>query len=148
LRFRGEALGEQGLRAAAAREGLLETPEVRLALACARRLASGRDTLAAAEIAHLCDPAGAGAWLAVRLADQATPLDPRVERLDATQLRAADLTPAAALDEALTEAGVLPVVSAWPNPAQRFANIEALFACATRYEDTCRTARRAGSSRG
>jgi ATP-dependent helicase/nuclease subunit A len=143
-----EALRAQGLRAAAAREGLLETPEVQLALACLRRLASGGDSLAAAEIAHLCDPAGGGGWLAMRLADRTADLDPRVTRLDAARPRAADLPPVASLGEALAEADVLRVVSAWPDSAQRLANIEALFAYAGQYEHACRSARGAATPGG
>ena len=143
-----EALRAQGLRAAAPRGGLLETPEVRLALASLRRLSSGADSLAAAEIAHLCDPAGRGAWLATRLADRDAVLDPRIARLDAARKAAANLSPRLALSEALAEADVLRVVSAWPDDAQRLANIEALFACATQYEEACRRARRAGTPGG
>ena len=62
--------------------------------------------------------------------------------------RARDLAPVAALGEALAEAGVLRVVSVWPDPAQRLANIEALFACATQYEEACRRARSAATPGG
>jgi ATP-dependent exoDNAse (exonuclease V) beta subunit len=143
-----EALQACGLRVAAARDGLLDTPEVRLACACLRRLASGRDALAAAEIAHLCDPAGSGAWLIQRLADPAAVLDARVGLLDAARARDLDLSPAAALSEAIAVAGVLPVISAWPDPAQRLSNIEALFVLATQYQETCRTLRRAATAGG
>jgi ATP-dependent exoDNAse (exonuclease V) beta subunit len=136
-----KALQVQGLRVAAERGGLLETPEVRLALACLRRLTSGYDTLAAAEIAHLCDAAGKGDWLRARLTDRAIELDPRVTLLDTVRPNAADLSPFAALGEALAVAGVLRVVAAWPDPAQRLANIEALFGCATEYQEACRRTR-------
>jgi ATP-dependent helicase/nuclease subunit A len=143
-----EALRSHGVRAAADRDGLLETPEVQLALACLRRLSSGADSLAAAEIAHLCDPAGAGAWLGVRLADPAADLDPRVARLDDARARSHDLAPVAALGHALAEAGVLQVVAAWPDAAQRLGNIEALFAATGHYQDACRIARSAATSGG
>ena len=143
-----EALQAQGVRAAAARDGLLETPEAQLAIACLRRLTSGGDSLAAAEIAHLCDPAGNGEWLGVRLKDRAADLDPRVTLLDQARPHGVDLPPVAALGEALAEADVLRVVSAWPDPAQRLANIEALFACAAQYEEACRSARSAATPGG
>ena len=143
-----EALRTQGLRAAATRDGLLETPEVRLALACLRRLTSGYDSLAAAEIAHLCDAAGKGDWLRVRLTDRTAELDPRVSLLDTARLRASDLAPVAALGKAVAEAGVLRVIAAWPDPAQRLANIEALFGRATEYQEACGRARNAATPGG
>ena len=46
-----------------------------------RRLCSSWNSLAAAEIVHLCDPEAAGTWLGEYLLGQAEP-DARVARLD------------------------------------------------------------------
>jgi ATP-dependent helicase/nuclease subunit A len=139
------ALGKRGLEVAAARGGLLETPEVSLALACLRRLADPRDNLAEAEIVHLAS--GDGAWLDKLLAKR--PLaDVRVAALDALQADLSGLPPSAALEVALSAAEIMPLLARWPSPRQRLVNIEALFGEAKAYEDTCNNLHRAATVGG
>ncbi len=57
----------RGVPTGYARVGLVETPEVTLALACLRRLADATDTAAAAEILSLEGGVDAEAWLGERL---------------------------------------------------------------------------------
>ncbi len=138
-------LGRRGVEVAAARGGLLETAEIRLALACLRRLADPRDNLAEAEIVHLAG--GDGAWLDKLLAQQ--PLaDARVAALDALQTDLAGLPPSAALEVALSAAEIMPLLARWPASRQRLANIEALFGEAKAYEDACNNLHRAATVGG
>ena len=138
-------LGRRGVEVAAARDGLLETPEIRLALACLRRLADARDNLAEAEIVHLAG--GDEAWLDKLLAKQ--PLaDTRVAALDALQADMAGFPPSAALEVALSAAEIMPLLARWPAPRQRLANIEALFGEAKAYEDACNNLHRAATVGG
>jgi ATP-dependent exoDNAse (exonuclease V) beta subunit len=136
-------LGVRGVEVTAQRDGLLTTPEIRLALACLRRLADARDTLAAAEIAHL---AGHD-WLSEAVRTQAITC-PNVAALDDAPEDARALPPLAALDEALARAEVLPLITCWPGARQRLANIEALRAQAQVYEEQCRSLRQAATSGG
>jgi len=138
-------LGRRGVEVAAARDGLVDTPEIRLALACLRRLADPRDSLAEAEIVHLAG--GDEEWLDKLLAKQ--PLaDARVAALDALQADMAGLPPSAALEVALSAAEVMPLLARWPAPRQRLANIEALFGEAKAYEDACNRLHRAATVGG
>ena len=139
------ALGRRGVEVAAARGGLLETPEVSLALACLRRLADPSDNLAEAEIVHLAG--GDEAWLGKLLAKQ--PLaDARVAALDALQVDLAGLPPSAVLEVALSAAEILPLLARWSAPRQRLANIEALYGEAKAYEDACNNLHRAATAGG
>ena len=135
-----EALGAQGVEVAARRGGLLDRPEIRLAMACLRRLADARDTLAAAEIAHLTGQD----WLGAVLSTGAIS-NPRVAALDEP---APSLPPLAALDEALARAEILPIIMQWPQPRQRLANIEALRVEAATYEAQCQSLRQAATPGG
>ncbi|MBB5374453.1 UvrD-helicase domain-containing protein [Acidocella aromatica] len=137
------ALNAHGVEVTAQRDGLLVTPEVRLALACLRRLADTRDTLAAAEIAHLSGQN----WLSEAVSAQ-TITSPRVAALDDAPEDACGLPPLAALDEALARAEILPLITRWPGARQRLANLEALRAAAQTYEDHCRSLRQAATAGG
>ncbi|OYV40915.1 MAG: hypothetical protein B7Z80_03305 [Rhodospirillales bacterium 20-64-7] len=139
------ALGQRGVEVAAARGGLLETPEVSLSLACLRRLADPRDNLAEAEIVHLAG--GDEEWLDKLLAKQKL-TDARVAALDALQTDLAGLPPSVALQVALSAAEIMPLLARWPAPRQRLANIEALFGEAKAYEDACNNLHRAATVGG
>ncbi|OYV36838.1 MAG: hypothetical protein B7Z80_14460 [Rhodospirillales bacterium 20-64-7] len=136
-------LGARGVEVTAQRDGLLTTPEIRLALACLRRLADARDTLAAAEIAHLTGQD----WLTEAVRTQAI-TGPNVTALDDAPDETGGLPPLAALDEALARAEVLPLITRWPGARQRLANIEALRDQAQAYEDQCRSLRQAATPGG
>ncbi|NNM61114.1 MAG: UvrD-helicase domain-containing protein, partial [Steroidobacteraceae bacterium] len=61
-------LRSRNIAAATAQPGLLQCPEIVLALACLRRLNDERDTIATAEIVSLADCEDPDRWLAERLA--------------------------------------------------------------------------------
>lgn len=136
-------LGERGVEVTAQRDGLLSTPEVRLALACLRRLADQRDSRAGAEIAHLSGQD----WLREVVSTQ-TLTSPRIAVLDAAPEDTRGLPPLAALDEALARAEIFSLITSWPGPRQRLANLEALRAQAQAYEDQCRSLRQAATPGG
>jgi ATP-dependent helicase/nuclease subunit A len=136
--------------------GLLSTPEVRLAMACLRRMADANDTLATAEIIALESEHASEHWLNDRLEYlNAHPEDrggrnwglvpPLVNRtvvaLDEAQARLHQLAPAEALDVALGTGNVFATVSGWGSSqhqsAQRRANLETLRGLVLQYERSC-----------
>lgn len=166
------ALRARGIPAKVSLAGVTLTPEGVLARAALALLADPRDGVAALEVAWLggapsSDPDG---WLSRRLlevfawrvaADAAVkngerpppaPLafadDARVAGLRNAVASAERLSPAQALDLALRTAGVAELVRAWPEPAQRLANLEALRAEAAAYEQLCEAQRSAATMLG
>lgn len=142
-----QALSARGLGVATERGGLLGTPEIRLTLAVLRRFADGRDRLAAAEITHLTDPSGDGGWL-TGMIQGGEPDDPRLAAIDGAREAFGALPPVAALGELIGLARLMPVFAAWPNPAQRFANLDAIHIAAVDYEEESREAARAATVQG
>jgi hypothetical protein len=71
-----------------------------------------------------------------------------VAALRALHDNSAGLAPAEALDKAVAAAGLLELLRTWPDPAQRFANVEALRGAARSYEELCRVRRSAGTVTG
>ena len=151
-------LSARGVSVNLEQAGLLTTPEVRFALACLRRLADPQDTLATAEIIALGGSLPAEEWLASRLEYLATRKKgqdkggdnwgvnephnhPIIAGLEAARPKLNVLTPAEALDLALSLADAPGVVSAWgSNPgqaSQRRANLEALRILCREYESNC-----------
>jgi ATP-dependent exoDNAse (exonuclease V) beta subunit len=166
------ALRARGLRAKVSLAGVTLTPEGILVRAALALLADPRDGVAALEVAWLggvpsADPDG---WLSRRLLEVSAwraaakaaekkgerpppaPLafedDPRVAGLRKAVAAAERLSPAQALDLALRTAGVAELVRAWPEPAQRLANLEALRAEAEAYERLCEAQRSAATMLG
>jgi len=155
------ALSARGCPVTLAENGLLRTPEARLALACLRRLADPGDTLASAEIIALEGEHTPEEWLQNRLEFVARQQDQEgrdgVDRwglaepflksslaaLERARGHLKIFSPTEAFDAALLAADVLGTVSAWgPTPvrsAQRRANLEALRALLATYEQACAT---------
>lgn len=150
-----EALRSLGVPVALAAPGLLATPEACLGLACLRRLADPKDSLAAAEIVALTGGGDIGPWLENRLAYVAGPLategaqdrwgleapfvHPVLLALEARRASLKVWSPAEALSAALEAADAFRAVSAWGPDAgraeQRRANLEALRALVGAYEE-------------
>lgn len=147
----------RGLSVNLEQAGLFATPEVRFALACLRRLADPQDSLATAEIIALSGSLSPETWLTQRLDYLAnykkTPGQagdnwgvssphphPLIMALEAARPRLNVLTPAEALDLALSLADAPAVVSAWGfnngQASQRRANLEALRILCREYEAT------------
>jgi ATP-dependent exoDNAse (exonuclease V) beta subunit len=151
-----EKLTQRGYSVTLSQNGLLTTPEARLALACLRRLADPTDSLASAEIVALEAAQQPEEWLENRLEyvtrhRQETErigndrwglegdfVHPAIVALEQARARLNVLSPSEALDVALHNGGVFASVSAWgattTRALQRRANLESLRAIAAKYE--------------
>ena len=153
LKTLANACTQAGLAVSYKRPGLLATPECTLALACLRRMADPRDTLASAEIRTLADGHPVEQWLPERLVQlqeaQRTILwgetgdnaSARLQALAEGRRILETLTPVEALDEAIERGDLRRVINQWgPNAQrarQRAANIDALCALAQEYQQHC-----------
>jgi ATP-dependent exoDNAse (exonuclease V) beta subunit len=156
-----EALRARGIPAKVSLAGVTLTPEGVLARAALALLGDPHDGVAALEVGWLGGAASGDpdAWLSRRLLEVsawraaaesakakgerapalALPFgdDPRIAGLRSAVAAAERLSPAQAFDLALRTAGIPALVRAWPEPAQRLANLEALRAEALAYEQLC-----------
>jgi ATP-dependent helicase/nuclease subunit A len=158
------AIAAAGIPIQMARSGLLGTPEACLALACLRRMADPRDTLASAEIIALSDCAEPEAWLKNRLkylqSERPGHLwgedkgfeHPVIQALAEHRDRLQHLTPSEAVAYSINVSDLRRIVTAWgPNQwkvRQRLQNLDALSAFAREYEAHCRTQRRSATIAG
>jgi ATP-dependent exoDNAse (exonuclease V) beta subunit len=147
------ACAKAGIPVAFKRPELLKTPEGALAMACLRRLADPRDTLASAEIRTLTKSDSPEAWLAERLEFLAAEKEhwkwgeagqgalQEIVALAEAQSQVAVLTPTEALELALRKGGVREAAIAWgptaDNARHRLRNIDLLIEYARTYEDQC-----------
>ncbi|MFT4691726.1 MAG: ATP-dependent helicase/nuclease subunit A [Limisphaerales bacterium] len=150
-----QALSKRGIAVSLSAPGLMDTPEVSLALAGVRMITDQQDTLARAEVLSL----GLGQPLEQVLADriayvQSLEKGARDEwglagdsanevlpALFAERGRTSIDSPSAILDRAMTVGQIWETVSQWgPDPvraAQRRANLEALRGLCRQYEESC-----------
>ena len=154
-----EALHRAGLKAAISRAGLLETPEVKLALACLKYLLTASDSLSVAEIllltgvmdletlvdnrveylAALHDTGMyAGAWGDAAILRQLNDLRPRTADLSASEI----------LNLVLDELDLRRFAVQLGNPAQRLDNLDRLRRYALDYESACQRLHSAASLGG
>lgn len=151
-----EALHRAGLRASIARNGLFQTAEAKLVLACLRYLLNREDSLSVAELMLLAsqtplediieqrfDHLEAGAteseWGAK---------DPFLQDLSALRQRTAEHSATELLNMLLEEMDLRRKVLRLGNGRQRLANIEALRKLAVDYEDRCNRLHAAASLGG
>lgn len=144
------ALSWRGIRVAVERTGLLDQPEVELALAALRWVTDPTDSLALAEIARLaCDD---DVWLAAAFeADSATALEvcvPFAGRLRDMRALAPQLTPAEMFDGVLYVEGLLATIGRWGLMEQRLANLEAVRSLLDAYQEEQRSERQAATLSG
>jgi ATP-dependent helicase/nuclease subunit A len=158
------ALFARGARATLAQAGLLATPEGTLVDAAIRALVDPRDELARATLEALTgfDGKDPDTWLdarmgeatarrsaredgEVRLAPSSSMYVARLEQL-ASELEGA--APSEALDRVLTVLDVAAIACRWPGPDQRLANLDALRAMASAYEERCAREREASTLAG
>ena len=132
------------------RAGLLKTPEAGLALACLRRLADARDTLATAEIRALTSGQSAEDWLGDRLrylksdkpgSEWSEEAISALGELALQRQRLKFMMPPETFQQAIVVANVRDEVVRWCRGAfdvqQRLANIDALLSLAELYIDQC-----------
>ena len=147
------ACANAGIPVAFKRPGLLKTPEGALGLACLRRVADRRDTLASAEIRTLVTSESPENWLEERITflqgegtshewgeygDRALPA---LAALADVRKQVSLLTPREALELALSAGGVREAAISWGPTADharhRLRNVDLLLEYAATYEDQC-----------
>jgi ATP-dependent exoDNAse (exonuclease V) beta subunit len=143
----GQALSAIGVRVAVERAGLLNQPEVELALAALRWVADPNDLLAAAELARLCTDGNSwfeAAFAAVNTAAIEACI-PFAESLRYIRGSSPQLTPAEMLDAVLHAPGLLALIGRWGAIEQRLHNLEAVRNLVNVYQDERRTERQAAT---
>ncbi len=144
------ALSVRGVRVAVARQGLLDQPEIELALAALRWVADPSDSLASVEIARFT--VDDESWLTAAFeadAEQAiADCIPFSDALRAIRDSVFQLTPAEALDAVLHVEGLPDLIGRWGDIEQRLHNLEALRKLAETYQDECRADRQAATLTG
>lgn len=144
------ALSRRGIRVAVERSGLLDQPEVELALAALRWVADPTDSLALAELARLsCDDDG---WLAaafeqnnVEALEACVPFTQELKNLRGL---APQLTPGEMFDGVLHVEGMLATVGRWGLGEQRLTNLEAVRSLLDAYQEEQRSERQAATLAG
>lgn len=138
-----------GIPVSLERTGLLETPEVSLALACLRRLIDPADALASAEILTLCTGQNLELWLPDRLTAIAAGEEnvwnntahPLLTRLDKARQHIGLLNTKEAVSLAMMAGDVNTTVCQWRETAklteQRLANLVRLSDMVDDYENHC-----------
>lgn len=138
-----------GIPVSLERAGLVETPEVSLALACLRRLIDPADSLASAEILTLSSGNGPESWLDERLkaveAGDAQKWNetthPSLQSLADARHHVGLLSTKESLDLAMLTADVAGTVCKWNEGAKltehRLANLARLSMLVNEYEDHC-----------
>lgn len=144
------ALSRRGIRVAVERTGLLDQPEVELALAALRWVADPTDSLALAEIARLsCDD---HRWLdaafqenKVEALESCVPFKDELKKL---RTIAPQLTPGEMFDDVLHVEGMLATIARWGLAEQRLANLEAVRSLLDVYQKEQRSERQAATLAG
>lgn len=137
-----EALVRRGIPARVALPGLLQTAEARVAIAALSLATDPADQVAALDVAWLAEADGRDPdrWLAEVLGGKRVD-GPRVEACRGLNPHLADRSPGEVFDAALGAVGLHERCLGWPSPRRRLANVEAMRAEVTAYEELC-TARR------
>lgn len=144
------ALSRRGIKVAVERSGLLDQPEVELALAALRWVADQTDSLALAELARLsCDDDG---WLSAAFEqnnmEALEACVPFTQELKNLRALAPQLTPGEMFDGVLHVEGMLATVGRWGFGEQRLANLEAVRALLDDYQEEQRSERQAATLAG
>jgi len=159
-----EALAAQGLPAAIARTGLLDTAEAHLLLACLKYMLNRQDSLSVAEILLFGQRYGLPDIIEKRLdwLEYYDALSPEEKRKairwghDETLVNALNQLRAATYEHSTSEMinlllerlDLRRIVVAWGNGEQRLSNIDELRRLAVAYEDNCHRQHRAASLGG
>jgi len=141
------ALSRRGIRVAVERTGLLDQPEVELALAALRWVTDPADSLALAEIARLaCD---GDDWLEAAFQPESIfaleACVPFAAQLREMRSLAPQLTPAEMFDGVLHVEGLLATIARWGLLEQRLVNLEAVRALLSAYQEEQRSERQAAT---
>ncbi len=154
-----DALYEVGLKAAIARQGLLQTPEIKLILACLKLLLNAEDSLSIAEIMKLAEGKSLEHIINDRLkhlketdgssySDNWGATNNFISSILDLQPRVSNLSSSEILQVLLEELDIRRRVLAFGNPNQRLDNIDALSKLVYQYEDACNRLHTAASLGG
>lgn len=157
-----EELHKQGIKAAIARGGLLQTKEARLVLACLKLLVSKSDSLALAEILLLAEQQSLEQIIENRLdyLDYLESLEDSraeyrwgrefasIDLLNELRTQVVELSSAELLDLVLEALDIRRIAASWGNTEQRLNNLERLGAMARQYEEACNRLHTAASLGG
>jgi ATP-dependent exoDNAse (exonuclease V) beta subunit len=159
-----EVLQSQHIMASTEQPGLLNRPEIVLALACLRRLNDERDTIATAEIVSLAECADPDVWLAERLAwlDSGAPaatwresgpaVHPIFCAIQGLREQRSHLSPQEAVHLLIARCDLARHVLQWQDSPERarlrLANLERLAELTGEYEDACRSTQEAATISG
>ena len=155
-----EALQSQGLKAAVAQAGLIDTRESRLILAALKLILHEHDTLSVAEVMMLAEHMDLEAVVKHRIAylqqraategytapwgsDIAT-----VQQLRDLRTRYRELSGAEVMDAVIEALELRRTISRWGSAPERLANVDKLRALALQYEDNCHRLHTAASLGG
>jgi ATP-dependent exoDNAse (exonuclease V) beta subunit len=151
-----EALHRAGLRASIARNGLLQTAEAKLILACLRYLLNREDSLSVAELMLLASHTPLEDIIEQRFDHLETGAqesdwgakDPFLRKLSALRERTTERSATELLNMLLEEVDLRRKVLSLGNGRQRLVNVEALRKLAVDYEDRCNRLHAAASLGG
>lgn len=144
-----DALHKEGLKASISRNGLLQTAEASLVLACLRYILNKHDALAVAEILLLAQKHNIEHIISNRLdyleKIKADPdykerwgsEDAYIQQLRNLRHKSKEFSATEILNGVLEKLDVRRIVAAWSNEQQRLDNIDALRKLALDYEETC-----------
>lgn len=144
-----DALHKEGLKASISRNGLLQTAEASLILACLRYILNKHDALAVAEILLLAQKHNIEHIISNRLdyleKIKADPDykerwgsdDAYIQQLRTLRHKSKELSATEILNGVLEKLDIRRTVAAWSNEQQRLDNIDALRKLALDYEETC-----------
>lgn len=144
------SLNKEGLKASISRDGLLQTAEASLLLACLRYILNKHDALAIAEILLLTQEKNMEDIIANRLGyleqlDKATQGgreawghdSPDILELQELRYKSKELSATEIVNSVIEQLDLRRKIAAWSNEQQRLDNIDALRKLALDYEATC-----------
>lgn len=154
-----EALHRAGLKAAISRNGLIQTAEAKIILACLKFILNKQDSLSIAEILLLASDWTIEQIVEDRLAFlQKYPVhyynmewpanDPFIEQLNKLRINAIELSSAETLDLLLDSLHLRRIIASWGNQEQRLDNVDMLRKLALQYEEACNRLHTAASLGG
>lgn len=144
-----DALHREGVKASISRNGLLQTAEVSLILACLRYILNKHDALAVAEILLLAQQHTIEDIISNRLTYLEELKNNKEEllrwghdnsyigQLRTLRHKSKELSATEILNGVIEKLDIRRTVAAWSNEQQRFDNIDALRKLALDYEETC-----------
>lgn len=157
-------LRARGVPSSTSQPGLLEQPEIVLALACVRRLNDERDTLASAEIVSLAHCEDPEEWLTHRLRwidehgdasawrEAGLGASPLLAAIRTVRIERPLLSPREAVERVLEGCGLARRVMQWQQSVERarvrLANLDRLLDYASQYEEDSRAGGRAATLSG